>query len=104
MVCDDTPGRGRAMTAIILQGVTKRYVNAVAVDGVSLEIADRELFFLLGPSGCGKTTLLRILAGFVAPDSGAVLFDRDDITQLPPRRRGTGMVFQTYALWPHMTV
>lgn len=75
-----------------------------AVDRVSLDAAPGELFFLLGPSGCGKTTLLRVIAGFVEPTSGAILFDGRDVTMLPPERRNTGMVFQSYALWPHMTV
>src|SRR5262249_26024290 len=89
---------------ISLQNVSKRFGSAVAVDGVTLDIAAGELFFLLGPSGCGKTTLLRILAGFVAADTGGIFFGQQNITHLPPRSRNTGMVFQTYALWPHMTV
>jgi iron(III) transport system ATP-binding protein len=92
------------MTAIRIEKVTKRYAATVAVDAVSLDIADGELFFMLGPSGCGKTTLLRILAGFAHPDEGEVYFGPDRITQLPPRARDAGMVFQQYALWPHMTV
>src|SRR5262249_13553698 len=71
---------------------------------VTLRIEAGELFFLLGPSGCGKTTLLRILAGFVQPDAGDLFFGDQRITDLPPRRRDAGMVFQTYALWPHLTV
>jgi iron(III) transport system ATP-binding protein len=92
------------MTPIRFDRVRKLYGTAVAVDGVTLDIAAGELFFLLGPSGCGKTTLLRILAGFVHPDEGNVLFGTDCITDLPPRERDAGMVFQAYALWPHMTV
>jgi iron(III) transport system ATP-binding protein len=75
-----------------------------ALDEVSVDIAGGELFFLLGPSGCGKTTLLRTVAGFYAPDAGAVCFGEADVTHLAPQRRNTGMVFQNYALWPHMTV
>src|SRR5262249_46783150 len=92
------------MTPIRFDRVHKRFGTAVAVDGVTLEIAAGELFFLLGPSGCGKTTLLRILAGFVQPDEGNVWFGDQRITDLPPRARDAGMVFQAYALWPHMTV
>ena len=66
--------------------------------------AGRTLFFLLGPSGCGKTTLLRHIAGFYFPDSGQILFDQQDVSRVPPHKRGTGMMFQSYALWPHMTV
>ncbi|HEV3237738.1 MAG TPA: ABC transporter ATP-binding protein, partial [Gemmataceae bacterium] len=80
------------------------FKEALAVDRVSLEIKAGELFFLLGPSGCGKTTLLRTLAGFVQPDTGSLHFGSENITNLPPRSRGAGMVFQTYALWPHMSV
>jgi iron(III) transport system ATP-binding protein len=84
--------------------LTKRYGSAVAVDHVTLDIGAGELFFLLGPSGCGKTTLLRMLAGFVVPDSGELFFGSERITAVPPRSRDAGLVFQTYALWPHMTV
>jgi len=80
------------------QGITK------AVDNISLSIDSGELFFLLGPSGCGKTTLLRMIAGFIEPTSGRILFDGRDVTRLAPAKRNTGMVFQSYALWPHMTV
>src|SRR5438874_723411 len=92
------------MTPILIQDVSKHFGTAVAVDRVSLQIAPGEMFFLLGPSGCGKTTLLRILAGFVQPDSGDVFFGDERITDLPPRDRDAALVFQTYALWPHMTV
>ena len=92
------------MTAIRIQEVSKSFGPAVAVDHVTLEIASGELFFLLGPSGCGKTTLLRMLAGFVPPDSGEIYFGPERITGLPPRHRGAALVFQTYALWPHLTV
>ncbi len=92
------------MTAITLERLTKRFGATKAVDEVDLTIDAGELFFLLGPSGCGKTTLLRMIAGFTEPTRGAVLFDDRDITGLRPNRRNTGMVFQSYALWPHMTV
>ncbi len=75
-----------------------------AVDGISQTIDAGELFFLLGPSGCGKTTLLRMIAGFIDPSGGAVRFGDRDVTHLAPNKRNTGMVFQSYALWPHMTV
>ena len=89
---------------IAIEGVSKRFGSVTALDAVSLSIERGELFFLLGPSGCGKTTLLRLLAGFCAADSGRVLFDGDDVAGLPPHKRSAAMVFQGYALWPHMTV
>ena len=92
------------MTAILIQGLTKRFGSTVAVDHVNLEIKSGELFFLLGPSGCGKTTLLRMIAGFVAPNDGAIFFGDRNVTHTPPNQRNAGMVFQSYALWPHMTV
>ena len=92
------------MTTLTISGLTKRYGELVAVDDLSLEIAEGELVSLLGPSGCGKTTTLRSIAGFVEPDAGAILFDGVDVTTLAPERRDIGMVFQNYALFPHMTV
>ncbi|NQU10816.1 ABC transporter ATP-binding protein [bacterium] len=89
---------------VSLVSVTKRFGDLVVVDDVSLEIADAEVFFLLGPSGCGKTTLLRCLAGFTAPETGRIYIGDRDITHLPPHQRDTGMVFQSYALWPHLDV
>ena len=89
---------------IALENVTKRFGSVVAVDDVSVTIDAGELFFLLGPSGCGKTTLLRCVAGFWQPDAGRIRFGERDITNVPPHQRNTGMVFQNYALWPHMTV
>jgi len=84
--------------------VTKRFGGVTAVDGVSLAIADGELFTLLGPSGCGKTTLLRLVAGFYRPDGGTIRFGDRVVNDVPPYARNIGMVFQNYALWPHMTV
>ena len=92
------------MVSITIENVTKLFGDTKAVDGVSLKIEKGELFFLLGPSGCGKTTLLRMIAGFYIPDGGRILFDDRDVSHVPPHRRNTGMVFQNYALWPHMTV
>ncbi|MHA7814350.1 MAG: ABC transporter ATP-binding protein [Phycisphaerales bacterium] len=77
---------------------------ATAVNDLTLTIEPGELFFLLGPSGCGKTTLLRMIAGFIDPTRGKIAFDGKDVTHDPPNKRNTGMVFQSYALWPHMTV
>jgi putative spermidine/putrescine transport system ATP-binding protein len=92
------------MARLQLSGVTKSYADFRAVDDVSLEIADGEFLVLLGPSGCGKTTTLRIVAGFVEPTSGSVRLGDHDITALPPWKRNAGLVFQSYALFPHMTV
>jgi len=92
------------MLPLRLEHLTKRFGAVTAVDDVSLAVEPGELFFLLGPSGCGKTTLLRIVAGFYEPDAGRVFFGDKDVTALPPHRRRCGMVFQNYALWPHMTV
>jgi iron(III) transport system ATP-binding protein len=89
---------------IDFEKVTKHFGDVPALRGIDLEIADGELFFLLGPSGCGKTTLLRCLGGFETPTSGRILLGGRDVTQIPPHRRDTAMVFQGYALWPHMTV
>lgn len=86
------------------RGVSKRFGTVRAVDNVSLAIRRGEIFSLLGPSGCGKTTLLRILAGFEQPDSGQVVLNGVDITELPPNQRKVNTVFQSYALFPHLTV
>ena len=90
--------------SIQIENLVKSFGALRAVDHVSLRIEPGELFFLLGPSGCGKTTLLRAIAGFHQPDSGAIRIDGRDITRLPPHQRNTGMVFQSYALWPHLSV
>ncbi len=89
---------------ISVQGLTKRFGKNEVVSHISLAIEQGELFTLLGPSGCGKTTLLRLIAGFYAPDEGEVRFDDRRVNEVPPHERGIGMVFQNYALWPHMTV
>jgi len=89
---------------IWLDHVVKRFGGVSAVDGTSLEIGDGELFTLLGPSGCGKTTLLRLVAGFYTLDGGAIWFGERRVDGLRPYERNIGMVFQNYALWPHMTV
>ena len=85
-------------------GVVKRFGRLAAVDRVSLSIGEGEFFALLGPSGCGKTTLLRLIAGFEAPDEGAIRIDGQDMTGVEPQDRPVGMVFQSYALFPHMSV
>ncbi len=89
---------------IAVDNLTKRFGALAAVSDVSLSIEEGEMFTLLGPSGCGKTTLLRLLAGFYAPDAGQIRFGDRVVNDVPPHDRGIGMVFQNYALWPHMTV
>lgn len=86
------------------ENVSRRYGDVLAVDGVSVSVRKGEFFSLLGPSGCGKTTLLRMLAGFERPDTGRVLLGGEDITGLPPHRRKVNTIFQSYALFPHLTV
>lgn len=92
------------MVHISIRDLTKRFGSQTVLDHVNLEIGQGELFFLLGPSGCGKTTLLRHIAGFYQPNSGQIFFGDDDVTKLPAHKRGTGMMFQSYALWPHLNV
>ncbi|MBH05879.1 MAG: spermidine/putrescine ABC transporter ATP-binding protein [Phycisphaeraceae bacterium] len=92
------------MVSITLAGLRKCFGATVAVDGVDLSVDRGNLFFLLGPSGCGKTTLLRMIAGFTEPTAGSIQFDGKDVTCLAANRRSCGMVFQNYALWPHMSV
>ena len=92
------------MAEIIIEGVTKRFAAVEALQRVDLAIADGEFMVLLGPSGCGKTTLLRMIAGLETPSTGRILIGGTDVTLLPPARRDVGMVFQNYALYPHMTV
>ena len=91
-------------TAVSLRGLTKRFGDVAAVDGVDLDILDGEFLTLLGPSGSGKTTVLRLIAGFEFPDSGTTLLSGDDVTRLAPFDRDVNTVFQDYALFPHMTV
>ncbi|HEY3064238.1 MAG TPA: ABC transporter ATP-binding protein [Methylomirabilota bacterium] len=89
---------------IAAREVQKRFGGVTAVDRATLDVADGELFTLLGPSGCGKTTLLRLIAGFYRPDAGGIWFGDRRVDALAPHERNIGMVFQNYALWPHMTV
>jgi len=92
------------MARLQLNNLSKRYGDHVVVAGATLDVADGEFLVLLGPSGCGKTTTLRMIAGFVEPSGGSATIGAADVTYLPPWRRNTGMVFQSYALFPHMTV
>jgi len=91
-------------SVIKLESLTKRFDQVTAVDGVTLDLQENEFFALLGPSGCGKTTLLRMAAGFEMPDEGRVLLDGSDITRMNPSRRPVNLMFQSYALFPHMSV
>jgi len=92
------------MPLLSLQNISRNFGSTRAVAGVSLEVERGEFFGLLGPSGCGKTTTLRMIAGLEKPDSGSIHFEGKEITSLPPERRGFGMVFQNYALFPHLNV
>ena len=87
-----------------LRGVTRRFGEVAAVDGLDLAVVKGEFLSLLGPSGCGKTTTLRLIAGFERPDAGTVLIDGSDVSRLPPYRRPVNTVFQSYALFPHLSV
>jgi iron(III) transport system ATP-binding protein len=93
-----------AKIAIAVEGIRVQFGDNVALGSVSLALEPGELMLLLGPSGCGKSTLLRTIAGFVKPDAGRVLFDGEEVTHVPPHRRQIGMVFQSFALFPHLTV
>ncbi len=102
---------GKKTMKIVLQELTKRFPDlnhkrqeVTAVDHFSFEIPDGELVSLLGPSGCGKSTTLNMICGLETPSEGRILFGEDDVTELPPENRGVGMVFQSYALYPHLTV
>jgi ABC-type Fe3+/spermidine/putrescine transport system ATPase subunit len=92
------------MALLSLKNISRSFGSTRAVADVSLDVAQGEFFGLLGPSGCGKTTTLRMIAGLEKPDSGSIQFQNSDITNLPPERRGFGMVFQNYALFPHLNV
>ncbi len=92
------------MASLDIANLVRRYGDLKAVDDVSLSVADGEFLVLLGPSGCGKTTTLRMVAGFVEPTSGTIRLGDRDITDLPPWKRNAGLVFQSYALFPHLTV
>jgi len=92
------------MVEVQVENVRKTYGEVEALKGVCLGFKSGRLTAILGPSGCGKTTLLRSIAGFIEVDVGRILFDGEEVTGLPPQRRGTAMVFQNYALWPHMTI
>jgi putative spermidine/putrescine transport system ATP-binding protein len=98
-----TPPSATERPALVLRGLRKVFADATAVDGVDLEVRRGEFVTLLGPSGSGKTTTLRMVAGFLAPTSGSIEIDGGDMTRVPPHRRDVGMVFQNYALFPHMT-
>jgi putrescine transport system ATP-binding protein len=102
-----TPGSAAAATQVPLvrfEAVSKRFGKISALEGLTLDIYQGEFFALLGPSGCGKTTLLRLLAGFERPSAGRILLDGQDVSDLPPHRRPVNMMFQSYALFPHLTV
>jgi ABC-type proline/glycine betaine transport system ATPase subunit len=92
------------MSFLLLKNISRSFGTTRAVVDVSLDVAQGEFFGLLGPSGCGKTTTLRMIAGLEKPDSGSIEFQGANITNLPPERRGFGMVFQNYALFPHLNV
>ena len=97
---------------VILQNLTKKFPgrdrkrreDVIAVNDFTFEIPDGELIGLLGPSGCGKSTTLNLISGLINPTSGRIFFGEDDVTDLPPENRGIGLVFQNYALYPHLTV
>src|SRR6476620_2142494 len=105
-MAEDNPGdRSLAAEPLVrFEAVSKRFGNFFAVERLSLDIGEGEFFALLGPSGCGKTTLLRMLAGFERPSEGRILLDGEDIADVPPHRRPVNMMFQSYALFPHLTV
>ena len=92
------------MSRVKLERVVKHYGNVVALWELDLEIQEGEFLTLLGPSGCGKTTTLRLVAGFIEPTQGTIYLGNDDVTYVPPQKREIGMVFQDYALFPHMTI
>src|SRR4051794_7653722 len=101
---EGNPAGQAAPPLVRFEAVSKRFGSCAAVERLTLDIFEREFFALLGPSGCGKTTLLRMLAGFEAPDEGRVVLAGQDLARIPPYRRPVNMMFQSYALFPHMTV
>src|ERR1700733_2306049 len=101
---NDSSSPGTAQAYVQIENVTKRFDDFVAVNNVSLGVERGEIFCLLGASGCGKTTLLRMLAGFETPDAGRLLIDGQDLASVPPYQRPVNMMFQSYALFPHMNV
>ncbi len=92
------------MDILELKGISKRFDKQDVLKNVTFSVDEDEIFFILGPSGCGKTTLLRIIAGFTSPDAGSIILSGRDITRVPPATRNIGLVFQNYALWPHLNV
>ena len=98
------PAPGRRVDRVEIRGLTKRFGEVVALAAFDLDVHGGEFVSLLGPSGCGKSTALNCLAGLVDPDAGRILLDGDDLADVPPERRGFGVVFQSYALFPHLTV
>ncbi|PIE34305.1 polyamine ABC transporter ATP-binding protein [candidate division KSB3 bacterium] len=92
------------MPDLRIKNIYKKYGKTQVLNGLSIDVNDGELLTLLGPSGCGKTTTLRCITGFLMPDKGNILIGEKDITEIPPEKRGIGLVFQNYALWPHMTI
>src|SRR3954453_7736989 len=101
---EDNPDDSAARPLVRFEAVSKRFGSIVAVERRSLDIFEREFFALLGPSGCGKTTMLRMLAGFEQPTAGGILLGGVDISGVPPHRRPVNMMFQSYALFPHLSV
>src|SRR5882724_11095328 len=97
-------GAAAASPLVRLESVTKRFGEVLAVDDLNLDLTEGEFFTLLGPSGCGKTTTLRMLAGFEQPTAGRILIEGNDVAGLAPHRRPTNTVFQSYALFPHLSV
>lgn len=89
---------------VSLKEITRKYENGDGIENINLDVYEGELLTLLGPSGCGKTTLLRTIGGFLKLDSGKIVLDNEDVSKLPPEKRPTAMVFQSYNLWPHMTI